>query len=79
MSLQKRGNNHTNDHNKDHNNNGNNNKSNSIKNTNSTVQKIFRISAVNVTKSAEAATLVTFTEKILNGKFLCSSNNNSTG
>ena len=68
MSLQKRGNNHTNDHNKDHNN-GNNNKSNSIKNTNSTVQKIFRISAVNVTKSAEAANLVTFTEKILNGKF----------
>ena len=68
MSLQKRGNNHTNDHNKDHNN-GNNNKSNSIQNTNSTVQKIFRISAVNVTKSAEAANLVTFTEKILNGKF----------
>ena len=68
MPLQKRGNNHTNDHNKDHNN-GNNNKSNSIKNTNSTVQKIFRISAVNVTKSAEAANLVTFTEKILNGKF----------
>ena len=68
MSLQKRGNNHTNDHNKDHNN-GNNNKSNSIKNTNSTVQKIFRISAVNVTKSAEAANLVTFTEKILNEKF----------